>query len=136
MDGFSPRGGNNKQLNVLGGILEPCKSISQSDKDIITGFYRDNCCNTGQDDFGLHTVCCKMTNEFLDFSKSVGNDLSTPIPAYNFVGLTEGDYWCLCASRWKEAFDEGKAPKVVIKSTNIATLSIIKLEDLQAYSVN
>ena len=68
MDGFSPRGGNNKQLNVLGGILEPCKSISQSDKDIITGFYRDNCCNTGRDDFGLHTVCCKMTNEFLDFS--------------------------------------------------------------------
>ena len=70
MDGFSPRGRNNKQLNVLGGILEPCKSILQSDKDIITGFYRDNCCNTGQDDFGLHTVCCKMTNEFLDFSKS------------------------------------------------------------------
>ena len=77
-----------------------------------------------------------MTKEFLAFSKSVGNDLSTPIPAYNFFGLNEGDFWCLCASRWKEAFNSGKAPKVVIKSTNIATLSIIKLEDLQDYSVD
>ena len=136
MDGFSPRGENNKQLNVLGGILEPCKSILENNENFVTGFFRDNCCNTGQDDFGLHTVCCVMTKEFLAFSKSVGNDLSTPIPAYNFFGLNEGDFWCLCASRWKEAFNSGKAPKVVIKSTNIATLSIINLEDLQDYSVD
>jgi len=135
MDGFSPRGGNNKQLNVLGGILEPCKSISQSDKDIITGFYRDNCCNTGPDDFGLHTVCCIMTESFLTFSKSVGNDLSTPIPEYNFKGLREGDHWCLCASRWQEAFEAGNAPKVILRSTNIATISVVKLEHLKKYSV-
>ena len=134
MDGFSPRGGNNKQLNVLGGLLEPCKSMLENNKDIITGFYRDNCCNTGQNDHGLHTVCCIMTESFLNFSKLVGNDLCTAIPEYNFLGLTEGDFWCLCASRWKEALDAGKAPKVILKSTNIVTLSIIKLDDLKEYS--
>ena len=76
-----------------------------------------------------------MTNNFLSFSKSVGNDLSTPIPEYNFEGLTEGDSWCLCASRWQEAFEAGKAPKVILKSTNIATLSLVNLDDLKKYSV-
>ena len=115
MDGFSHGGGNNKQLNVLGNDLEPCK-LSNDRSDIITGFYRDNCCNTGPDDLGIHTVCCIMTKIFLSFSKSVGNDLSTPIPEYNFKGLTEGDSWCLCASRWQEAFEAGKAPKVILLS--------------------
>ena len=78
MDGFSNNGGNNKQLNVLGNDLEPCK-LSNDRSDITTGFYRDNCCNTGPDDLGLHTVCCIMTKNFLSFSKSVGNDLSTPV---------------------------------------------------------
>ena len=133
MDGPYRRDENNKQLNVLGSDLESCRSFKEDD-EIITGFYRDNCCNTGPDDFGLHTVCCIMTQSFLTFSKSVGNDLSTPIPEYNFKGLREGDHWCLCASRWQEAFNAGKAPKVILKSTNMATLSVIKLEDLKKYS--
>ncbi len=134
MDGLYKRGWNNKQLNVLGSELEACSS-SQNKNGIVTGFYRDNCCNTGPDDFGLHTVCCIMTETFLTFSKSVGNDLSAPIPEYNFKGLREGDRWCLCALRWKEAFEAGNAPKVILRSTNIATISVVKLEDLKKYSV-
>ena len=134
MDGSYKKSGNNKQLNVLGGCLELCSS-SDDKNEIVTGFYRDNCCNTGPDDYGLHTVCCIITKDFLNFSKLVGNDLSTPIPEYNFKGLIEGDSWCLCASRWKEAFEAGRAPKVILKSTNIATLSIVKLDDLKKYSV-
>ena len=134
MDGLYKRGWNNKQLNVLGSELEACSS-SQNKNGIVTGFYRDNCCNTGPDDFGLHTVCCIMTETFLTFSKSVGNDLSAPIPEYNFKGLREGDRWCLCALRWKEAFKAGNAPKVILRSTNIATISVVKLEDLKKYSV-
>ena len=133
MDGLHKNSRNNKQLNVLGGELEPCRSLKDKN-EIVTGFYRDNCCNTGADDFGLHTVCCIMTKSFLRFSRSVGNDLSTPIPEYNFEGLKEGDYWCLCASRWQEAFEAGKAPKVILKSTNIATISVVKLENLKKYS--
>ena len=134
MDGLYKRGWNNKQLNVLGSELEACSS-SQNKNGIVTGFYRDNCCNTCPDDFGLHTVCCIMTETFLTFSKSVGNDLSAPIPEYNFKGLREGDRWCLCASRWQEAFESGNAPKVILRSTNIATISVVKLEDLKKYSV-
>ena len=135
MDGFIPREGNNKQLNVLGGDLQPCHSLNEQGYGITTGFYRDNCCNTGYDDHGLHTVCCIMTEEFLIYSKSVGNDLSTPILEYDFIGLSEGDLWCLCASRWGEACQAGKAPKVILRSTNIATLSLIKLDDLKKYSI-
>ena len=135
MDGFSSGGGNNKQLNVLGGFLEPCNYDLHNDKNIVTGFYRDNCCNTGYDDHGLHTVCCAMTKEFLVYSKSVGNDLSTPIPEYGFLGLNEGDLWCLCASRWGDAYQAGKAPKVILQSTNIATLSLIELDDLKKHSI-
>ena len=134
MDGLYKKGGNNRQLNVLGSELEPCSSF-QDKNEIITGFYRDNCCNTGPEDFGLHTVCCVMTESFLTFSKLVGNDLSTPIPEYNFKGLREGDRWCLCASRWQEAFEAGNAPKVILRSTNIATISVVRLEDLKEYSV-
>ena len=135
MDGFIPRKRNNKQLNVLGGDLQACHSTVEKNDDIVTGFYRDNCCNTGYDDHGLHTVCCLMTEEFLVYSKSVGNDLSTPIPEYSFLGLNEGNLWCLCASRWVEAYQVGKAPKVILESTNIATLSLIGLDDLKKHSI-
>jgi uncharacterized protein (DUF2237 family) len=135
MDGFIPRKGNNKQLNVLGGDLQACHSSDEKNDNIVTGFYRDNCCNTGYDDQGLHTVCCVMTEEFLIYSKSVGNDLSTPIPEYSFLGLKKGNLWCLCASRWVEAFQAGKAPKVILVSTNIATLSLIELGDLKKHSI-
>jgi len=135
MDGFIPRKGNNKQLNVLGGDLQACHSSDEKNDNIVTGFYRDNCCNTGYDDQGLHTVCCVMTEEFLIYSKSVGNDLSTPIPEYSFFGLKEGNLWCLCASRWVEAYKAGKAPKVILESTNIATLSLIELGDLKKHSI-
>jgi uncharacterized protein (DUF2237 family) len=135
MDGFIPRKGNNKQLNVLGGDLQACHSSDEKNDNIVTGFYRDNCCNTGYDDQGLHTVCCVMTEEFLIYSKSVGNDLSTPIPEYSFLGLKKGNSWCLCASRWVEAFQAGKAPKVILVSTNIATLSLIELGDLKKHSI-
>ena len=134
MDGVYKKGGNNKQLNVLGSYLEPCKS-SKEKNEIVTGFYRDNCCNTGPDDFGLHTVCCIMTKSFLTFSKSVGNDLSTPIMEYNFPGLKKDDHWCLCASRWKEAFLNGKAPLVKLESTNILTLSLIDIDTLKKFSL-
>ena len=135
MDGFIPRKGNNKQLNVLGGDLQACQSSDEKNDNLVTGFYRDNCCNTGYDDQGLHTVCCVMTEEFLIYSKSVGNDLSTPISEYSFLGLKKGNLWCLCASRWVEAFQAGKAPKVILESTNIATLSLIELDDLKKHSI-
>ena len=135
MDGLIPRDGNSKQLNVLGGLLESCQASSDKNSEIVTGFFRANCCNTGIDDHGLHTVCCLITEDFLLFSKSVGNDLSSPIPEYNFYGLKEGNLWCLCASRWYEAYIAGKAPKVILKSTNIATLSIIGLDDLKKHTL-
>ena len=135
MDGFIPRKGNNKQLNVLGGDLQACRSFDEKNDNLVTGFYRDNCCNTGYDDHGLHTVCCLITEDFLIYSKSVGNDLSTPIPEYNFFGLSEGVSWCLCAARWVEAYKAGKAPKVFLKSTNIATLSLVELDHLKEYAL-
>ena len=136
MDGFSKKEGGEYQLNVLGEKLESC-NCSKSMEDLInlTGFYRDGFCHTSEDDYGMHTVCCVMTKEFLIYTKQVGNDLSTAVPEYNFPGLKEGDLWCLCASRWKEAYDAGKAPKIKLKSTNITTLSIIELGILKKFSV-
>ncbi len=96
-------------LNVLGEDLELCSA------EPLTGYYRDGCCNTGADDAGVHVVCAQMTDEFLEFSKAAGNDLSTPQSEAGFPGLTAGDRWCLCASRWKEAFDAGVAPSVVLR---------------------
>ena len=113
---------------VLGEPLELC-SIKP-----MTGFYRDGCCNTGQEDVGLHTVCAVMTAEFLAFSKSAGNDLSTPMPQYGFAGLKPGDRWCLCASRWQEAFDAGAAPLVVLEATHVVTLQIVSLDDLKKHA--
>jgi len=115
--------------NVLGGDLATCST------DPMTGYYRDGCCNTGPRDRGTHTVCAVMTEAFLSFTKSRGNDLSTPRPAYNFPGLNPGDRWCLCASRWKEAADEGVAPPVVLEATHEKTLSIVSLETLQNHAL-
>lgn len=123
-------GGTTMAKNVLGEELEAC-SFSP-----LTGFYRDGCCNTGSEDLGLHTVCTEVTEEFLEFSKARGNDLSTPNPMFEFPGLKEGDRWCLCALRWKEAFEAGMAPRVVLAATHISTIEFIDLEDLMAYAVD
>ena len=101
----------------------------------LTGFYRNGCCETGPDDTGLHTVCAVMTAAFLAFSRSVGNDLSTPRPDFNFPGLRPGDRWCLCAPRWKEALDAGAAPGVVLEATHEETLAIVTLDVLRAHAV-
>ena len=114
--------------NVLGGELMPCSV------DPVTGFYRNGCCETGPHDLGLHTVCAVMTDAFLAYSKSVGNDLSTPQPDAHFPGLKAGDRWCLCAPRWKEALDAGSAPMVVLESTHEETLAIVTLGVLKDYA--
>jgi uncharacterized protein len=116
-------------LNVLGGELLPCSLQPR------TGFFRNGCCETGPEDVGLHTVCAVMTAEFLAYSKSVGNDLSTPMPQYGFPGLKPGDRWCLCAPRWKEALDAGCAPQVVLEATHEETLAITTLGVLKDYAV-
>jgi uncharacterized protein (DUF2237 family) len=123
-------GGGGRQRNVLGGVLGMCS------EDPVTGFYRTGCCETGPGDLGLHTVCVVMTEEFLAFSQAAGNDLSTPRPEYGFHGLKAGDQWCLCASRWKEAFEEGKAPQVVLASTNVITLQVVSLDDLKSKAID
>lgn len=120
----------NEQRNVLGTKLETCSKFP------MTGFYRDGCCNTGQEDFGIHTVCIIATDEFLKFSKEAGNDLSTPAPQFDFPGLIEGDRWCLCALRWLEAYESGKAPKVILEATNERTLNFVPLEALKKYAVS
>jgi hypothetical protein len=114
--------------NVLGTDLQSCST------DPLTGFYRDGCCNTGAEDLGLHTVCVVVTEAFLKYSKSVGNDLSTPMPAYRFPGLKPGDRWCLCAARWKEAYDAGVAPSVVLEATHMSTLEFASLDQLQSHA--
>ena len=116
--------------NVLGGPLADCSRIP------ITGFFRDGCCNTGPEDRGSHTVCTVVTAEFLIFSKSRGNDLSTPMPEYGFPGLKPGDRWCLCASRWREALDAGRAPLVVLTATHERALEVCKLEDLKRHATH
>lgn len=115
-------------FNVLGEPLEPCSF------DPLTGFHRDGCCRTGGADAGVHAVCAVMTEEFLAFSRSSGNDLSTPEPVWGFRGLVPGDRWCLCASRWAEALAAGVAPPVVLEATHIAALEFASLDDLQAHA--
>jgi uncharacterized protein len=100
------------------------------------GFYRDGCCNTGIEDFGSHTVCVITTAEFLDFSKSRGNDLSTPLPKYGIAGLKAGDRWCLCAPRWQEALEAGKAPRVVLHATHEGALRHCSLADPKRFAVD
>lgn len=118
------------QRNVLGGPLGRCSDAPK------TGFFRDGCCTTSDEDIGRHTVCCVMTDEFLRFSRSRGNDLSTPHPEYGFPGLKTGDRWCLCAARWREAFLAGKAPRVVLNATNEATLDVVQLADLKQFAID
>jgi len=113
-------------LNVLGTSLVPCSY------DPLTGYFRDGCCNTDDNDQGSHVVCAKMTQEFLDFSFKQGNDLITPRPEYRFKGLEAGDRWCLCALRWKQAYDAGVAPKVVLESTHVRALDYVTLDQLQS----
>lgn len=115
--------------NVLGTTLQICCTTP------MTGYYRDGLCNTGGQDFGMHVVCAQVTTEFLEFTKSRGNDLSTPFPEYNFPGLKPGDCWCLCAARWQEAFDAGVAPPVVLEACHMRALEVCNLEDLQKYAV-
>ncbi|NJK99255.1 MAG: DUF2237 domain-containing protein [Spirulinaceae cyanobacterium SM2_1_0] len=115
--------------NVLGTPLVCCCT------DPMTGYYRDGWCNTGAGDFGAHVVCAEMTAEFLHFTQQQGNDLSTPVPAFNFPGLKPGDRWCLCASRWQQALVAGVAPPVVLESTHASALEHVSLNDLKQYAI-
>jgi uncharacterized protein (DUF2237 family) len=116
--------------NVLGGELGSC-SVRP-----LTGFFRDGCCATGPEDRGLHVICAEVTADFLDFSRSRGNDLSTARPEFGFPGLRPGDRWCLCAARWQEAFEAGKAPRVVLGSTHEAALTVVELADLKMHALD
>jgi uncharacterized protein len=115
-------------LNVLGSALQSCSF------DPLTGYFRDGCCNTDSSDHGSHTVCVKLTRAFLEYSKSVGNDLSTPQPQYRFAGLKPGDRWCLCAARWLEAYEAGAAPLVVLEATHQQALAVITLGALKRHA--
>ncbi|ABA20844.1 conserved hypothetical protein [Trichormus variabilis ATCC 29413] len=115
--------------NVIGTELELCCSSP------VTGFYRDGFCQTGAYDTGMHVVCAQVTAEFLEFTKSRGNDLSTPYPEYNFPGLQPGDRWCLCAARWQEALEAGVAPPVILTATHARALEVCSLDDLQKHAL-
>ena len=116
--------------NVLGKPLEICSFKP------MTGFNRDGCCNTGPEDIGSHTVCAVMTADFLEFSKSRGNDLSTPLPEFGFPGLRPGDRWCLCAPRWQEALHANRAPRVVLRATHEGALAYCAFADLKRFAVD
>ena len=114
--------------NVLGGQLLACSY------DPVTGYFRDGCCNTDSTDRGNHTICVRVTGQFLDFSRAQGNDLATPMPEYRFAGLKPGDRWCICASRWYEALEAGMAPPVVLEATHERALRVVPLEVLMEYA--
>jgi uncharacterized protein len=118
-----------ESLNVYGEPLKPCGF------DPKTGFFRDGCCNTGPEDRGRHVICARMTVEFLAFSRLRGNDLSTPRPEFGFHGLGAGDRWCLCAERWREAWEAGAAPQVVLASTHLSALRVVPLEVLEQHAL-
>ena len=120
----------NDSKNVFGEALEPCG------QDPVTGFYRDGCCNTGAQDHGSHTVCASLSDEFLEYSLGRGNDLITERPEFGFPGLKAGDCWCLCAGRWLEAHQDGKAPRVYRKRTHQAALDTVPLNDLREYALD
>jgi uncharacterized protein (DUF2237 family) len=117
-------------LNVFG---EPLRSCSEQP---LTGFFRDGACNTCDQDVGSHTVCIQATAEFLEYSRSKGNDLSTPVPEYGFDGVKPGDSWCLCAARWLEAYEDGKAPRVHLMKTHQRALEVVPLNKLREYAVD
>ncbi len=116
--------------NVLGGMLETCNEKP------LTGYYRDGCCNTGDDDLGAHVVCVRVTAEFLAFSQARGNDLSTPHPEFGFPGLKPGDRWCLCAARWVEAWNAGAAPHLVLSATHESMLDYAPLAELKKFALD
>lgn len=118
-----------EQKNVYGDDLKPCSN------DPVTGFYRTGCCETGPDDAGVHVVCAEVTQEFLEYSKSRGNDLMTPRPEFGFAGLKPGDRWCLCVDRWKEALQAGVAPSVILEATHEKALGVVDLETLKNYTL-
>ncbi|MBM3718943.1 MAG: DUF2237 domain-containing protein [Actinobacteria bacterium] len=118
------------QVNMLGERLEACCTSP------MTGWYRTGCCEVGGDDVGVHAVCAIMTDEFLEFSRSVGNDLSTPMPAHGFPGLKAGDQWCLCAPRWQEAHEAGRAPQVRLRATNILAAEFCDVDALRAHAID
>ena len=118
------------QKNVLGEKLEPCSA------EPLTGWFRDSCCNTDNNDHGVHTVCARVTNDFLEWAKINGNDLITPHPEFDFPGLKEGDSWCVCAGTYAQAIEEGKACKIFLKKTNNRTLNIIPLEKLKKFAID
>ena len=120
----------NFQKNVLGEKLETCSN------DPVTGWFRDGCCNTDEIDHGVHTVCAKVTTQFLEWAKTAGNDLITPHPEFNFPGLKEGDCWCVCAGTYAEAINAGTACKIFLKKTNYKTLEIIPIDKLKKYAVD
>ena len=120
----------NSQLNVLGEKLEECSL------EPLTGWYRDGCCNTDENDHGLHTVCAKVTNKFLEWSRDAGNDLITPHPEFNFPGLKDGDSWCVCAATYAQSIEAGTACKIFLKKTNYKTLEIVPLEKLKEYAID
>jgi uncharacterized protein (DUF2237 family) len=115
-------------VNVVGGALLPCST------EPVTGFFRDGCCATGDEDLGSHTVCAVMTEDFLAFSRQAGNDLSTPRPEWGFAGLQPGDRWCVCAARWLEAHRAGYAPAVVLGATHARALEVVPIEALTAFA--
>lgn len=119
-----------KQINIFDEVIEECCS------NPITGYFRDGFCHTDKLDRGLHVVCAQITDEFLDFSKSRGNDLSTPRPEFNFPGLNEGDAWCLCSMRWLEAYQHASAPKLYLRRTHQEALSVIDLDILQNFALD
>lgn len=116
--------------NVFGEPLETCSMAPR------TGFTRSGACESGPEDLGVHSVCVQVTAEFLAFSRAQGNDLSTPQPEFGFPGLKPGDRWCLCAARWQEALDAGRAPKVVLRATHARTLDVIEFTDLKAHALD
>ena len=119
-----------RSVNVLGEPLEGCS------EEPMTGFFRDGCCNTSDEDLGSHTVCVEVTREFLEFSRFRGNDLSTPVPEFGFPGLKSGDRWCLCAARWLEAQQHGMAPRVMLRGTHQRALEIVSLDLLKEYAAD
>lgn len=119
-----------ESLNVFGEALELCSSSPK------TGFFRDGCCNTSAEDIGSHTVCVEVTRDFLEFSRAQGNDLSTPVPEFDFPGLRPGDRWCLCAERWLQAQQHDAAPRVVLMGTHQRALDIVPLEVLREFAVD
>ena len=129
LNGSGSNGSTPIQLNVLGNPIIECS------KDPITGFFRNGNCSTSPDDIGSHTVCAQVTREFLEFSKVTGNDLSTPNPQFGFQGLQPGDYWCVCAPRWKQALDANCACPIRLESTHIGALQYIDLVDLRRHAI-